>query len=366
MKVSIVTLHRVYNFGSILQAYATYTVFKKNKCQVEVIDYVTSQRTFKKMIKVPPAGTENMNVVKRKFFYILKFFSLLFRKITFEGFLKKNIKLSDTYVTIESLEKKPPKADLYVTGSDQTWNSKYNEGIDRGFFLDFLPEHCRRISFVSSFGKESLEDKEKTVVQNYIKRYEGLSVREDSAQKILWEMGRIDAIQLIDPTLQITSEEWVGLASKRLINKPYLLLFLLYNEDENATNYARKVADKNGWIVVKLSWELKRPKGVDKLMTHRSPKDFVSLIHYSEYVVTNSFHGLAFSINLKKQFSVIPRKEFNSRIESLLRVFGLSARMIRTEADLENINEIINYDLIEKILFEERERASKYIKRYIE
>ncbi len=363
MKVAIVTLHRVYNYGSALQAYATQKVFEKQGYEAVIIDYITPQRTKKKIFfgKSPndPKG------IKKFVYQTAKIGSLLLKERTFGKFVKKNLKLTKRYITAEDLEKDPPQANIYVTGSDQTWNSHYNEGVDRGFFLDFLPAEATRIAFVASFGKTQLDKNEIEETKRYIERYKALSVREDSALSILEDLGRKDGVCLIDPTLQLKKEEWLALASKRLIKEKYLILMLLYNEDNHATEYARKIADERGLKLVKLSWELKKPPMVDKLMTHRSPADFLSLFYYADFVVTNSFHGLAFSINLEKQFIVIPRNEFNSRIESLLTLTNLQDRMVKSEDELGVHNQRIEYDSVREVLNTEREKAETFLKNNI-
>ena len=145
-----------------------------------------------------------------------------------------------------------------------------------------------------------------------------------------------------------------------------MILMLLYNEDNNATEYARKIADEKGLKLVKISWELKKPPLVDILMTHRKPEDFLSLFYYADYVVTNSFHGLAFSINLNKQFSVIKRNEFNSRIDSLLEFTGLTERMVDYNLDMSIVDKVIDYNKVNDILNNERIKNQKIIRESID
>lgn len=361
MKLAIVTLHRVYNYGSALQAYATQRALEKAGHEAVVVDYITPLRTKKRIFWAGGAGSST-SPVKKVAYRMAKVGSIFLKEKTFGSFVRKHLKLTKQYITAEDLEKDPPVADVYVTGSDQTWNSAYNGGVDRGFFLDFIPEDKKRIAFAASFGKEQLDEEEIAVTQKYIDRYSHLSVREDSAVQILKDLGRSDALQIIDPTLQLTKEEWLPLASKRLIKERYLILMLLYNEDNHATEYARKLADQMGLKLVKLSWEMKRPAGVDILMTHRSPADFLSLFYYADFVVTNSFHGLAFSVNLEKQFVVVPRNEYNSRIDSLLKLLSLEDRLIRNEAMLAVAEETIDYTAVQRKLQEERNRAEAFIR----
>ncbi len=364
MKVLIITLHRVFNYGSVLQAYATQKVFEKAGCDVEIIDYITEQRTNKHLFFNVPPFIKN-DLLHKSVYLVGKDISVLLKKATFGSFLRKNIRLSKRYVTEDDLMKDPPVADVYVTGSDQTWNSQYNEGIDRGFFLAFAPEEKKKISFAASFGKSELNTEEAQITKQYLSKYHAISVREDTAQGIVKTMG-LSAMCMIDPTLQLTKEEWGEIASERLIKEKYLVLMLLYNEDNGATELARKIASQKGLKLVKISWELKRPVLVDKLMTHRSPQDFLSLFYHADFIVTNSFHGTAFSINLEKQFLVVPRNEFNSRIESLLRLTGLERRLVSNDCEpMTAVEELIDYTPVNEVLQQERKRAMDFIKNNI-
>ncbi|MBR2924111.1 MAG: polysaccharide pyruvyl transferase family protein [Clostridia bacterium] len=356
MKIAIVTLHRVYNYGSALQAYATQKVFENRGYSTRIIDYITPQRTKWKLFW--GKGAKNQSGIAYR---IAKVGSFFLKEKTFGHFVRTKLNLTKKYITVEDLEKDIPKADVYVTGSDQTWNSQYNEGIDRGFFLDFLPENTRRIAFVASFGKTKLDVNEVSETKRLLSRYEKISVREDSAVHIVSGLGLQAPVQLIDPTLMLEKSEWVAIASPRLVKEPYLILMLLYNEDNHATEYARKIADEKGLKLVKVSWETKKPFIVDQLFTHRSPSDFLSLFYYADFVVTNSFHGLAFSINFEKQFIMVPRNEYNSRIESLLRLTGLDNRLVSEETQLCVINERIEYQPVREQLLIERKRAEEFI-----
>lgn len=357
MKVAVVTLHRVYNYGSVLQAYATQRVFEKRGHSTQIIDYITPQRTKWKLFW--GKGADNHSGIGYR---IAKVGSFLLKENTFGKFARSQLNLTKKYVTVNDLENNPPKADIYVTGSDQTWNSQYNEGIDRGFFLDFLPDHTRRIAFVSSFGKAKLDIDEIRQTRELLRRYEKISVRENSAVKIVTNLGLDTPIQLIDPTLLLEKREWLRLASSRLVNEPYLILMLLYNEDNHATEYARQIADEKKLKVVKISWEIKKPSMVDQLFTHRPPSDFLSLFNYADFVVTNSFHGLAFSLNFEKQFIIVPRNAFNSRIESLLQLVGQDNRLVASkEKALKESKIVIDYSIVRSRIEEERTKAEVFL-----
>ena len=360
MKIIIITIHRIFNYGSVLQTYATQLLFQRRGHEVEVIDYISEERTIKKQLYNIPKNIKDDFFHKHSYLFF-KRFSIYLKKRTFWRFVENNIHLTKKqYISYQDLLNNPPQGDLYITGSDQVWNSKYNNGIDRGYYLDFT-DSDNKVSFVSSFGMTEIPREEEEETKRLLLKYKLLSVREDSAQKILKQFGLKSSL-LLDPTLQITKEEWMSLASKRLVKKKYVLLMLLYNEDNNATLYARKIADQLGVELVKLSWEMKKPLHVDVLMTHRSPEDFLSLFNYAEFIVTNSFHGLAFSINLNKQFIVVERNEFNSRIESLLKLTGLEERLVGKEKfHMDKVLSNIDYQPVNAKLDFERKKAEEYI-----
>ena len=354
-------MHRVYNYGSVLQTYATQRVLEDAGLQCEILDYLSPYRAKKPLFLEYPPKLEGKQF-KKILYYVAKIPSFVLKDVTFGGFIKKYLKLSPRqYITNDDILNHPPIADIYITGSDQVWNSKYNHGVDPSYYLNYAPTGAKKIAFVSSFGRSKLSKEEIDIVKPLLKEYHSISVREDSAAGILAGMG-INSEVLIDPTLQVRKEEWLSLASPLLVNHKYLLLFLLYNEDNGATEYAIRVAKKKGLKVVKLSWNLKKPHNIDYLFTHRRPNDFLSLFANTEFVVTNSFHGVAFSINMNRQFVFVPRTEFNGRIDSLLRLTGLYNRKI---VELDNIDiseQMIDFNEVNTILEHERIRAMRYLK----
>lgn len=350
-------MHRIYNFGSILQTYATQKIFEKHGFDCEIIDYVSPNRKKLSLFFDCPEKFKN-NIAKRIIYYIGKIPSFILKDITFGGFLRKYINLSkNRYYSFDELKRNPPIADYYVTGSDQVWNSKYNGGVDKSFYLKFANDNANKIAFVASFGNTQLSDEENNAIKPMLQEYNYLSVREDSAVDILSNIG-LNSICLVDPTLQISKEEWQKISTKRIEKSKYLLLFLLYNEDNGATEYAQKIAKERDLKIVKLSWELKKPSGVDKLYTHRRPQDFLSLFNYANFIVTNSFHGVAFSINLNKQFAFVPRCELNGRIESLLRLTGLSKQKVN---DFNISVPFVEYKEVNEILNKERQKADRFL-----
>ncbi|AOS98779.1 hypothetical protein ESP131_00030 [Exiguobacterium sp. U13-1] len=161
---------------------------------------------------------------------------------------------------------------------------------------------------------------------------------------------------VLDPTLVLSKKEWEHYLNPKKSNnkKKYLLLFLIYNEDNNATKYAREIADEKGLEVVQLNWKPVKKDGVDKIVLYKTPFEFLKYIRDADFIVTNSFHGTAFAINFNKEFVTVARKEFNTRLENILEDFNLKHRYVEKEFKISKLKETINYDEVNNILDEKR------------
>ena len=74
------------------------------------------------------------------------------------------------YKSNDELKKNLPISDIYITGSDQVWNSEWNGEIDKALFLDFIPKGKKCISYAASFGKIELDESEKKETKKLLKK----------------------------------------------------------------------------------------------------------------------------------------------------------------------------------------------------
>lgn len=267
----------------------------------------------------------------------------------------------------DDFAKKCPLADYYVTGSDQVWNSKHNEGFNERYYFAHIPDTAIRISFASSIGETSLSEEHTMRIKSLLSNYKAISVREESAKRLIDGMGLM-ATHLLDPTFMLNKEEWMSYMSQRIFKEKYLLVYTPYNTvDKNQIfDAARKIANKRGLKIVTFSWDWRRDKMADKTITYASPGDFLSLMWHADYVVTNSFHGTAFSINLNKQFCVFMPSAFSTRISSIVDLCGLHDKMVLDKFDLVKATEEINYTTVNQILERERAKSIGFLKNAFE
>lgn len=367
-KAVVITLHYVNNFGSVLQTYATQSFFENIGFQTSIANYVRDNYRFEYLAK-----DAYKRYRKRKDFFSLPPIAFIlylrwrfiYKKQTrvFNSFRKKYLNISPLLSSLDSLASFYKHYDLYVVGSDQVWNYEYNSGHIPEYFLEFAPVNARKLSFSSSFGLNSINEEMSVVIRNQLSSFSGISVREENAVKMLNDIGIKNAVHVLDPTLLISKDEWtskMSLNKKRNINEKYIFLYQL-NKNEEMDSFAYDLAKDNNLklIVVSSHCSLNKKANV-KRIKQPTVFDFLNLILYADYVVTDSFHGTAFSINFHKNFySFLPPK-YGSRIESILKILDLEKRLITKQGKTVD-TQSIDYIPVEQFLAKNRKNTKEFV-----
>ena len=362
-KIDIITLHRVRNYGSSLQTLATQQVFKNLGFKTEIIDYYPERYTSLGLLK----RLKNKNATLKKN-PILLFgariiisISYIKKKIVFDNFLKKYINLtSKTYKTEEDLLNYIPKADAYCTGSDQVWNSYWNEGIDKPLYLSFIPNSCYKFSYASSIGNSKISDEEIKQIKPYLEQYKHITVRENSGVNIMNSIGINGTHQVLDPTLLFKQNFWNNYASNRFKNQKYVVTYNLHH-DKKIDIYASKVAKQYNLKVFNISYNFHDIIRSGTLKWCPKIEEYLGLIRDAQYVITDSFHAIVFSLIFHKNFIVIYPEQASSRLRSILELLNLQSRGFDDMPNIENINTKINFDDVELILDKERQKSFDYL-----
>lgn len=363
MKAASITIHRPVNFGSALQTLATQMVWERMGVELETIDYIPPRLQYKQRLKLL---VSNHSQPWKKRLATFLTMDVINRRI-FNQFIRRYVHVSPrTYYSLEELQKYYPQADLYMTGSDQVWNSFYNRGVDSAFFLSFLPDDTPRFSFASSFGSAQLIEAEKGPIGKALSKYRYISVREQSAVKLIEQMGLPTPTLLPDPTLLLNKEEWVSLFPQPSYNQPYVLIYPMSQMDPELFVAARQAATLLKAEVWCLSPGLKKYSQCDRTLRFRSPEEFVALMNQASFVVTNSFHGTAFAINLGRPFTTLLPYDFGTRIESLLERLNLTWRIHKEGAEITPCLEPLPYDAIRTKLDADREACRQFMSDILE
>lgn len=363
MKISVITLHNIKNYGSALQTYATQKILRSYATEVEIINYYRKNALEENIVqsRMKKSKIFSKNFLTKIVGKILIGQSVKKQCKVFNKFLKENINLTKKYSSYEELRDDYPEADIYCTGSDQVWNSDWNEGIDKAFFLDFVPDNKKRIAYAASFGKEKLDDFEIEETRKLLEKYSAISVREDSAVQIVKDLGINNVVQVIDPTLMLTKEEWKGLVQDIKQKNKYILVYQLNTKNPSFDKYVKELSKRKKMPVVRISNTIYQKIKYGKFIYCPTIEQFLSYFANAEYVVTDSFHGTGFSINFNKKFVCIFPQKFSSRLQSILNLTGLEERQVKDFKNFDLIDKNIDYERVNKIIQGEREKAKRFL-----
>jgi len=374
MKIGILTW-TYSNYGTLLQAYALQNYLKGEGHIVQLINYTPKNEN---VIKYNKYNISNfMKRIKNKIILIDEnkkmeklndFFKkgMIKRENLFKEFIKENLPLTKNY-TIEELSCLNNKFDVFIVGSDQIWSPKYLDGT---FFLNFLNDNSRKISYAPSFGVSKLDDKVQNLIRPWLESFDYISVRENAGQKIIKDTIGKDVPVVLDPTLLYDMYGWNDIIREESMNKnkKYILCYFLSN-NEYYWKIVRMLEEKLGLNVIvipnkSLDFNNKYEKEIEV-----DPFKFVSLIKNSDYVLTDSFHGTIFAINYHKDFLTLARfsdkkkESENSRLKSILSYLKLQDRFITEEESIQCNLHVGDekYSEVEKRLDNRRKESKDFI-----
>jgi hypothetical protein len=330
MKIGIVTFFRSYNYGVWLQAVATQQFFLKNGFQAELINYVNVLEDNKTKYAYRENG--------KAYGYITSFIkSMLFGKVKyykkgFSNYLNDYYKLSQKkYSDVKEMNEL--EYDVLVAGSDQLWNPETTSGeLDRAFLLQF-GRVKKRISVATSIGSDPVDAKNEGLIKDALSGFDAISVREQYAADSIHKFCDLPIKVIMDPTFLLTKNEWLKLAKRNtnisLKNEKYLLTYFI-STDKRSERYKDMVTEyskKLGVPVWAIQFSKAKSTPCDRMILGASISDFINLIHHAEMVLTDSFHGVALSLNLNADFVAVNNKKNPERVRYLLSEIGLLDRI---------------------------------------
>lgn len=288
-------------------------------------------------------------------------------KRNFPDFVNKNFNPTKIFRSLSELESDCPMADIYISGSDQVWNT-YGENYNtvseqiKAYLLSFVPDSAKKISCAASFGKSSLAVEFESLFKKELSRFDFISCREKSGVEICKRLGFENAVLQQDPTMILSSDEYKKIASKSLVpKKPYILLYLLGNDTNFSTRRLKQFAKlKNLEVVYVPANEAQKINFYKK--TFPTVEEWLGLYENASAVVTNSFHGTVFSLIFNKPFLSVHQtgkfEDQNVRIDSLLEDFGLKNRIF--SGDFEKLFSSVDFEKVNKRL-EEIRKCSPFV-----
>ncbi|EJX7572529.1 polysaccharide pyruvyl transferase family protein [Vibrio cholerae] len=367
-KVGVITMHGVINYGSFLQAYATQQAISKLGYECEIIDY-----------KFPNDWHISNGLKQNKIRYFInnKIYSLGLSKghrktKKIKNAISEHLNLSAEYRSRKEIREKPPIYDVYITGSDQTWNTKHTMG-DSTFLLDFVPDEKKKIAFSASLARKKIDEKFIDQFERLMRRYNNISIRDTNGSLAIKEITGFEPEVTLDPTLLLDKETWVKFASNKINKyegKKYIVFYLIthsFDPRPYIYNLLKDLQDETKLEVFSFS---KIPKEFDITFTDCSDigvEDFIHLFANASYVVTSSFHGTAFAANFGiPMYSIVNDLDAgDDRQSSLLNKLEISNCLVTQDMPFRYIQPRYEVDIQQVKLQRLRERSFEYLKNSI-
>lgn len=359
-KIGIMTWFTYNNYGTLLQVYALSEIIKAHNYNVEIINYKP---------KIHKKNLFDMNLnyifnqIKEKQYSKKNYDREKNIKNRFNNFRKKYLNISDEAKNYYQLQTISNNMHKIVCGSDQIWSPTF---FDPHYYLDFVKDNSKKIAYAPSFGVNKIDNEElKKDIKELLNRFENISVREEQGRIIVNELVDKPTKVVLDPTLLLDKKEWIHNLNieQKVNNNKYLFCYFLSNKKEYV-KMAKEMSKKLGlYIKVLSSTTIINSFEKNSIISDCGPKEFVEYINNASYVLTDSYHGILFSLNFNKPFIALKRfkdskESQNSRVYNILKKVDLENKL----CSLNNIDySVIDYIEVNKKIQTLRKESILYL-----
>lgn len=357
MRIGILTFHHVDNYGATLQAYALWKFLTNQGHDVEIIDY----RPYK-AVKYYAKG---LSPISLKLRFNQHFFDNSLRAWKMRKFLNSKVLLSKKKLyTKAGLKYFQDLYDVVICGSDQIWcTNNFFRGFDSSFFLDFVGERTRKVSYAASFGNTTSLESHREEVSRLVNRFQSVLVRDSNSQNIIFTECNRQAKKVLDPTFLIDYNE---ISQFPHIKERYLLI---YNQAELKTresDFVRFVAEAEKLLIVSVG---RHNEIADKNIANASPEEWLGLFKKASYTVTNTYHGTIFSIIFKRPFITFVNEKKLAKTTDLLNWLSLEKHIFLETTKFDSKDDLllnVDYGLVSNSLSEKILDSQSYLLQALE
>ena len=384
MKIGIVTYVKCDNYGAELQAFALQWKLNSLGYDAEVINLE------KRNIDMKRNPDVIMGAIKQRFkqegvfaiVSIVRKFLETKKRITdedkykainenkhklFENFFENKVRHSEKYYSLDEISNATDlKYDVYIAGSDQIWNYIHTDRLDVYFLMFANKFKAKKISYAASVSIYDIPKKWRAAYKTYFENIDVLSVRELHGAELVSKYSNKKAEVVLDPTFLLTKEDWVReVANDCGVEGDYLLIYTL-SGSPHIRKMAHDIARRLNLKVVNIkSGYSDEPDDGTINVYEIGPAEWVGLWSKAKYVVTDSFHGTAFSINFNIPFTTLvnPNSMMNSRVLSILKIMNLESRIVydNLKGDLKPNDIALDFTETNRILKQWKEKSLNFL-----
>ncbi|MBP3255302.1 MAG: polysaccharide pyruvyl transferase family protein [Clostridia bacterium] len=350
------------NYGSALQSWAlsqTIDNLGSDKWKAKLIDYCPDilkdkdplnpmKNMWDKDEKMRKECELSLPAIKENYVKFMRFYNEEFSKT------KKSYTSSDFNDVVED-----ENISGFVCGSDTIFCVD-EFGIDDGYYANYdCMKNGQTISYAASFGDPHFNEDTYKVLNDRLQNFKAIGLRENNMLEYVKKHTNVNVQKVLDPTLILNAEDYEKITAEKLENEKYLLLYSRrYNQ--NMYDFAEKIAKENGWRIIEISLQASNASK-HRMFYEAGVEEFLSLVKNAEFIVTNSFHGMIFAVQFRRQFVIFSREQCSTKIEELLKLFGLEDRLLINGS--EKFNKNIDYIKVHERINNERIQSIKFLKK---
>lgn len=336
-KVGILTFHCADNYGAMLQAYGLKKYLRGKNIAADIVPYEPPFMTGRHWwIPYKPAGSiwkcfrdgyngwcANLEM-KQKYFE---------RRANMRQFRKKFLSLENQKKLYFVYQLRRLSYQSYIVGSDQIWNPDITFGLRKAYFGAFENKTKKKvIAYAASLGGTALTCEHDEEFSKLIQNVNAVSVRESAAIPYIKRFYQGNVFAVVDPVFLLEKREWQKI-EKAPNQKDYVFVYMTeYNKE--LVEYVKELSRKKNLLIL----QVRGGGHIDgKNVTVdcvAGPAEFLGYMRRANYVVTNSFHGVAFSIIFQKKFVVFQHSSVGERIDHILKIHNLEHRVYRKDKEI--------------------------------
>ncbi len=346
------------NYGSALQTWALHQAVKKAGNMPVLVDYCPNILADKDPLNPYKNMWDKNDESRRMVEMTMPAIEENYKK--FDKFYRERFLRTEKKYTSKNFNEisENEKLDRFICGSDTIFCPD-EFGFDDGYYANYEVMRNKSVSYAASFGDPHFSEEMYKKLDDRLKNFKAFGIRENQMIPYISERVEVPVQRVLDPTLLLSSEEYECITAPRETNEKYLLLYSRRYSPQ-MEEYAEKLAGENNWKIVEISLRAVNAQKGHIMRYDAGVEEFLSLVKNAEYVVTNSFHGMIFSVQFKRPFVIFSREQCDNKIDELLSLFGLSDRILITGE--EKFKEI-NYEDVHKRIIQKREESFEFLKK---